>query len=630
LEPVAIKHDRPTPGIEALADLVFVIDGDATVRSVNDAIRRVLGFQPADIVGSSALELVHPDDVGVAAESLVGTAGAADGPRPPIVIRAATADGSWRRLEVVANNLLADERVHAITIVAREVTTDTSDERARRATARRLDAAFDGASIGMALIGPGGRFLRVNPALCRLLDYTADELISRVASDLVHPDELDEGLDALAAIATGALETSEDERRMRRRDGTYVWVRMAISLVRDDAGSPLYFAMQMVDLSERVAAEEARRAQEEQYRLIVESTHQGVWLIDEHEITTFVNPAVGAMLGYSAAEMLGRHIFTFMDDEHRAEAVTQLARRRAGIRDRLPFCLRHARGHDVWIEVDSSPLTDADGAYAGAITLLTDVTEERHIEAALRHERERFRTLVQESSDLIIVATVDGTIDYASPAVEPVLGYRPEELRGRRLEDLLVDPAKGLSLRAGTVAPASRLGETVPNELSLRHRDGTTRYCEVVARDLTDDPSVLGVVVNARDVTDARRAERRLRALFEASNDIVTILQPDGNWFASPAGTRLLGHQPGYEPEGGLLSLVHPDDVASAATALAEVLDGRRTASDALAFRARTADGSYRWLEAVANDLRDDRPRPSARRRIGSRPRSSAPLSRSR
>ena len=67
--------------------------------------------------------------------------------------------------------------------------------------------------------------------------------------------------------------------------------------------------------------------------------------------------------------------------------------------------------------------------------------------------------------------------------------------------------------------------------------------------------------MNARDVTDARRAERRLRALFEASNDIVTILQPDGNWFASPAGTRLLGHLPGYEPEGGLLSLVHPDDL---------------------------------------------------------------------
>jgi len=108
---VAIEHDRQSPGIEALADLVFVIDGDTTVRSVNRAIRRVLGFEPADVVGTSALDLVYPDDVGVAAESLVGTAGASDGPRPAIEIRAAAADGSWRRLEIVANNLLADERI---------------------------------------------------------------------------------------------------------------------------------------------------------------------------------------------------------------------------------------------------------------------------------------------------------------------------------------------------------------------------------------------------------------------------------------------------------------------------------------------------------------------------------------
>ena len=153
---------------------------------------------------------------------------------------------------MVANNLLADECVRGITIVAREVVTETTEELSRRGTERRLDAAFDGASIGMALIGMGGRFLRVNPALCALLGFRADELIGRIASELAHPGELDDGLEALAAIASGAVESTEDERRMRRRDDTYVWVRMAISLVRDGDGAPLYFATQVIDLSERV------------------------------------------------------------------------------------------------------------------------------------------------------------------------------------------------------------------------------------------------------------------------------------------------------------------------------------------------------------------------------------------
>ncbi len=475
---MAFEHDIPYLGMEALADLVIVVERDTTIRFVNSAIRRVLGFEPRERIGTSIRELLHPDDVDFSTEWVVGTPGASDGPRPPIIIRAGTADGSWRRLEIVANNLLSDERIRAITIVAREVANDTADE--------------------------------------------------------------------------------------------------------------------------------AQRARNEQYRLIVESARHGVWLIDEHAVTTFVNPAVGEMLGYATDEILGCRIYDFMDEDAQAEAETQIARRRDGMRDRLPIRLRHESGHEVWLELDSSPLTDAQGTYAGAILLLSDITEERHVEAALRHERERFRTLMQESAELTVIAMADGTIDYASPAVERVLGYRPEELRGRLLEDLLLDPGEAPALRSGVLAPASRNGDTVPNELRLKHRDGSIRYCEVVARNLIDDPSVRGILVNAHDVTDARRAERRLRALFEASNDIVTILQPDGNWFASPAGTRLLGHLPGYEPDGGLLSLVHADDLAGAAAALADVLDGRRSPLEPLEFRARTADGDYRCLEAVANDLRDD------------------------
>ena len=338
-----------------------------------------------------------------------------------------------------------------------------------------------------------------------------------------------------------------------------------------------------------------------------------------------------------------------MDDEARLEAETALARRREGNHDRNPFRLRHRNGHDVWIEADSSPLTDADGAYAGAITLLTDVTEERHVEAALRRERERFRRLVQESTDLILVTTTDGTIDYASPAVEAVLGYRPDDLRGRTVDDLVVDPDDGTALRSGMLAPTSRLGETVPNEIGLRHRDGSTRYCEVVARNLVDDPSVRGIVVNARDVTDARRAERRLRALFEASNDIVTILQPDGNWFSSPAGDPA-ARPPARLRTRGWAALARPSRRRRRRRGRPRRgLRRPRSASEPLEFRARTADGGYRWLEAVAADLRDDplvgrrgdhgprhhrAPAPGGRacasRRPASRPRSSGRRSRSR
>jgi len=98
----------------------------------------------------------------------------------------------------------------------------------------------------------------------------------------------------------------------------------------------------------------------------------------------------------------------------------------------------------------------------------------------------------------------------------------------------------------------------------------------------------------------------RLEKLFLASTDIITVLMPDGDWHASPAGTRILGHPAGYEPEGGLLSLVHPDDLAAAADALAAVVAGSRGPGDPLRVRVRHLDGEYLWFDCSATDLSED------------------------
>jgi len=112
----------------------------------------------------------------------------------------------------------------------------------------------------------------------------------------------------------------------------------------------------------------------------------------------------------------------------------------------------------------------------------------------------------------------------------------------------------------------------------------------------------------AHDGATARHeAEERFRALVANSSDIITVLEPDGTWrSSSAAGTRLLGYEEGFDPEGGIFSLLHPDDVEKATTAFQEVLHGART-EEPVVLRVRAADGS-RWLylETVARNLVDD------------------------
>ena len=149
---------------------------------------------------------------------------------------------------------------------------------------------------------------------------------------------------------------------------------------------------------------------------------------------------------------------------------------------------------------------------------LAEVEDRQRAEKELRESEDRFRSLVQNSTDLITVFTSDGTRGYVSPSVERLLGHKQEELTEGGVADL----AHPDDLPAVREAVASSLQE--PNvehvlEARLRHADGSWRTFEGIVTNLVSDPSVGGVVINARDITERKRFEEDLRrrdAILEA------------------------------------------------------------------------------------------------------------------
>jgi diguanylate cyclase (GGDEF)-like protein/PAS domain S-box-containing protein len=139
----------------------------------------------------------------------------------------------------------------------------------------------------------------------------------------------------------------------------------------------------------------------------------------------------------------------------------------------------------------------------------------------LRQQEERFRSLVQHASDITVVLRLDGTIGYASPALDRVLGVAPEEAVGRPARELLhPDDLTDVLPLVRRLLDSPR--ETVNCQLRVRHADGGWRWLELVGTNRLDDPSVSGIICNARDVTDARDFQDRLR--FEATHDPLTKL----------------------------------------------------------------------------------------------------------
>ena len=174
-------------------------------------------------------------------------------------------------------------------------------------------------------------------------------------------------------LLTGKGSSDTDTRAMERGADDY--------LVKGDLSVPL------LERSIRYALERARhvealRASEQRYRRIVETTTEGVWLIDANSKTTFVNARLAQMLGYTPEEMLSRPFSEFMDDEGRAASAESLQRRRHGISEQYDRKFKRKDGSDLWVRIASNPVFDEAGRYDGALAMVSDLSGQKRDEAA--------------------------------------------------------------------------------------------------------------------------------------------------------------------------------------------------------------------------------------------------------
>jgi two-component system cell cycle sensor histidine kinase/response regulator CckA len=163
------------------------------------------------------------------------------------------------------------------------------------------------------------------------------------------------------------------------------------------------------------------------------------------------------------------------------------------------------------------PLCHLDGAIKGTVGIALDTTDYRKAtetlngaQEALRESEERFRSLVQNSSDIITVLEADGTIRYESPSLHRLLGYRPEEIIGKNAFEF-VHP-EDLNFVLQTFLARLQIPGTIPDiEFRFRHNDGSWRTLEAIGNNLLHDPQVKGVVINSRDITERKQLEDQLR-----------------------------------------------------------------------------------------------------------------------
>jgi diguanylate cyclase (GGDEF)-like protein/PAS domain S-box-containing protein len=375
-----------------------------------------------------------------------------------------------------------------------------------------LGQAFQDAVTGMTLVDLEGRFRVVNPALCRMLGRSEQELIGHRTVEFTHPDDRVHAAATTEAVLSGLVDHNQVRKRYLRPDGTVVVVVRTTTMMRDAEGRRLGILSQMVDVTEAVAAEEAVARSEMRLRALVARASELTVLVDRDGVVTYASPASLTVLGLCPEDLEGRLTFDLVhpDDLERARASFVAHMTTAGSTAPEEYRFLHRDGSWRHVQVLTSNLLD-DPAVGALVVNVRDTTDERGYERRLAESGRWLEALVSASWDIITVHDADGRYRYCSPAVTPQLGYRPAELVGTNALDLLhpddTDPIHGFrEVVAGNAAG-------VIFEYRMRHRDGSWRWLESTAHNLLEDPAVGGIVITSREVTARRRRDAHQEAI---------------------------------------------------------------------------------------------------------------------
>jgi diguanylate cyclase (GGDEF)-like protein/PAS domain S-box-containing protein len=232
------------------------------------------------------------------------------------------------------------------------------------------------------------------------------------------------------------------------------------------------------------------------------------------------------------------------------------------------------------------------------------------VTALLERNEARFRAMVRDSNDIMAIVDTHGRLVYASPVTERILGLDIEPLIGSDVFDLIHPEDRDFARRGFQATRDGRDADRI--ELRLRRSDGSWRVVEAVATNLLDDPSVEGIVISARDLTERRRAEaelreaqERFRSAFEYAPIGMALISVDGRLFrVNRALVQILGRGESELLTSSLLELCHPDDREECRESVRRLFAGV-TQSAQLEQRFLHHDGHPVWVSASASLVRD-------------------------
>jgi diguanylate cyclase (GGDEF)-like protein/PAS domain S-box-containing protein len=415
----------------------------------------------------------------------------------------------------------------AVHLTIKDVTEKRRMAQALNQSLEQFRLTFERSPAAMAITDVEGRFLRVNPAMCELLQYEAETLLAQGCGNFIHPDDQERYATISAQLLRDAVPQITLELRLLPQPERTVYVQLSkVVIARNRDREPVLFLSQLVNVTERVLAQQSLHRSEARLKLAAQTAGMMVWEWDIRTDMTETNRYTTDPGLHPPAEPLtlrlpGLSALQSMHPEDLPTALTLRQRYQRGEIDRAEH--RHRvlvpDGTCRWLQTTSQLIRDEAGQPLRVVGVSLDVTEEMNLLQAVQTSEERLRTVVEDQTELIYRAKATEELTFVNPAFCRYAGRSEAELLHQPFHHPFhPQDQEQFTQRVGALTPG-----TPTFTMECRTAQAPERWYEWTIRGFFDPQERLWEVQGiGRDITEKKLAEAQL--LYEALHDPLTGL----------------------------------------------------------------------------------------------------------
>jgi diguanylate cyclase (GGDEF)-like protein/PAS domain S-box-containing protein/putative nucleotidyltransferase with HDIG domain len=528
---------------ENVTDVIWTMDMNLKYTYVSPSVLNLRGYTVEEAMRMSLEETVSPDSIKTAIQVLTEELTedhSAQYTYRTLELELKCKNGSTVWTEVKVSFLYDAERNRiGLLGITRDITERRQMDQKIRESEERYRFLADNVTDVIWMMDLDLKYQYVSPSIERMRGFTTEEFKGVPLAEYMSKEtyeasaklllnELD--LEKAGGADPGRVTTMELE--LKRKDGSWLWAEARITFTRNREGKAIGIMGITRDISERRKMQEALRDANEKLQVIFDSIGEAVTVVDFNGTIVDANKEALRLHGFkSKEEIVGKKSTDMVAPIDRKRAVDDAIKslKSPYPTERKEYKLIDNSGREFDGEFNIAVIRGERGKPAGFIGIARDVSERKRMQEELKKSEEFFKEITENSSDVIVITDKDGVIKYCSRSTERFTGYKPEELIGKSAFKFIHPDDVQRAL--GDFGKTVLIKDTaVPNSFRIMHKDGSARCFDGLGKNLLDNPSIEGFIMNIRDVTERnkmeealRNSEEKLRVMFDSMMDGIVV-----------------------------------------------------------------------------------------------------------